>query len=91
MINAVSGENELKQLTITHLKTCMNVEHNAFKKSVRKAVLDHYEEVNLNQNFQFSHDGATLLNKDNHQAFEMQFVDAKIRHNNTVILSFRKH
>ena len=36
------------------------------------------------------HDGATLLNKDKHHAFGMQFADAKFRHNNAIALSFRK-
>ena len=36
------------------------------------------------------HDGATFLNKDKYQAFGMQFKDAKIRHNNEIVSSFRK-
>ena len=49
MMSAVAGEKEFKSLTITHLKTCLNAEHNVFKKAARKAVLDHYEEVNENR------------------------------------------
>ena len=36
------------------------------------------------------YDGTTLLNKDEYQAFGMQFADAKLRHNNVIALSFRK-
>ena len=36
------------------------------------------------------HDGATLLNKDKHQAFGMQLIDTKSRHNDAIALSLRK-
>ena len=81
-MNAVSGGNEFKPLTIPHLKMCLNSECNTFKKSARKAVLDHHEESSLNQFFQFIH--------DNYEAFGMQFTDVKFSHNNAVALSFRK-
>ena len=57
---------------------------------VRQAALDCHEEARKNQIFQFFHDGATLLNELKHQAFGMQFEDAKIRCNNSMSLSFRK-
>ena len=37
------------------------------------------------------HDGATLLNKDKYQAFGMKFTDNQFRHNNAIVLCFRKH
>ena len=49
------------------------------KKLVRQVVLDHHEEASENQSCQFTHDGATLINKLKHQTFGMQFVDAKLR------------
>ena len=36
------------------------------------------------------HDGTALLNKDEYQAFRMQFTDANYRHNNVITSSFRK-
>ena len=36
------------------------------------------------------HDGATLINKENHQDFVMQFAETKIRYNNAISFSFRK-
>ena len=89
-MNDVAGENEFKSLTIPHLKTCLNVEYDAFKKAARQVVLDHYEEENENSFCQFTHDGAALRNKDKHQAFGIQFTDAKFRHNNLIELSFRR-
>ena len=68
----------------------MNAEHNAFKKAARKVALDHCEEANENLFCQFAHDGAVFLNKDKHQAFGMHFSDNKFRHNNAIVLSFRK-
>ena len=35
-------------------------------------------------------DGATLLNKDKHQEFGMKFTHNKFRHDNVIVLSFRK-
>ena len=91
MMNDVSGENEFKPLTIPHLKIFLNAEHNTFKKASRQEVLDHHEEANENQFCQFTHDGATLLYKDKHQAFGMQFADAKFSHNkNHHIIKLRK-
>ena len=89
MMNDVSGENEFKPLTIPHLKIFLNAEHNTFKKASRQEVLDHHEEANQNQFCQFPHDGTTLLNECNHQAFGMQCVDAKFRHNSVIAFSFR--
>ena len=40
---------------------------------------------------QFTQDGATLVYKDEHQAFGMHFVDNNFRHNDVITLSFRKH
>ena len=60
MMNAVSVENDFKPLTISHLKICLNAEHNTFEKSARQAALDHHEEANEYQFYQFAHDGATL-------------------------------
>ena len=39
---------------------------------------------------QFVHDGSTLFNKDKYQAFGMKFTDTQFRHNDAIILSFRK-
>ena len=64
------------------MKIFLNAEHNTFKKAARQAVLAHYEEDNENRFSQFVHDGVTLLNKDKHQSFGMQFADNKFRHNN---------
>ena len=89
-MNVVAGQNELKLLTTPHVKIHLNAENNAFTKAARKVVLGHNEEVSLNQFSQFTHNSATLLNKDKHHDFGMQFIDAKCRHNNTVALSFRK-
>ena len=36
------------------------------------------------------YDGATLLNKDKHQAFGMKFTDNQFRHDNAIAFSFRK-
>ena len=36
------------------------------------------------------HDGAALLNKDNHQVFGIQFSDTQIRHDNVIASCFRK-
>ena len=36
------------------------------------------------------HNGATFLNKHKHQVCGMQFVDNKIRHNDAILLPFRK-
>ena len=90
MMNAVAKHNKFKSFRIPHLKTRLNAEHDTFKKSTRQAVLDHYEEANENCFCQFAHDGATLLNKDKHQAFVMQFSDNKLLHNNAITLLFRK-
>ena len=43
---------------------CLNAKHNTFKKAVRQAELDHYEEENENRFCQFAHDGDALLNKE---------------------------
>ena len=72
------------------MKTCLNSEHNAFKKAVRQATLDPYEEANESSFFQFTHDGDALLNKDENQRFGMQFEGTKFRHNDEILLSFRK-
>ena len=83
-MNGGAGENELKPLTIPHLKICLNSECNTFKEATHKAVIDHYEEASLNQFFQFAHDGATLLNKDKCQDFGMKFADTTFRHNDAI-------
>ena len=49
MMNAVTGENEFKPLTIPYLKKSLNAEHSTFKKAARQAELDHHEEANENQ------------------------------------------
>ena len=68
------------------MKTCLNSEHNAFKKYARQEVLDHHEKANANQFYQFTHGGATLINKNKHQAFGMHFADTQFRHNNSIAL-----
>ena len=49
----------------------LNAEFDAFKKSSRQEVLDHYEEGNENRFYQFAHDCSALLNKDKYQVFGM--------------------
>ena len=63
-MTAVAGDKYFKTLAIPHLKICLNSEHNVIKKAARKAVIDHYEEVNENIFCQFAYDGTALLNKD---------------------------
>ena len=46
MINVVARENDLKPLTIPHLKMCLNGEHNSFKKSSHQAVINYHEKAN---------------------------------------------
>ena len=43
------GENDFKLLTISHLKTYLNGEHESFKNAARKAVLDRHEVAIENQ------------------------------------------
>ena len=90
MMNAVAGDKKFRTLTITHLKTHLNAECNAFKKASRKVLIEHYEEGNENGFGQFTYDGAALLNKDKCQVHGMQFTDNKFRHINVIALSFRK-
>ena len=68
----------------------MNVEYNVFKIFDRQAALDHHEEANKNQFYEFAHDSASLLNKDKHQAFRIKFADANFRYNDVIASSFRK-
>ena len=80
MMNVVSGSNDCNALTINHLKARVNAECNAFVKAVKNVVMDHHKEVHQNTFCQFMHDGATLLNKDKHQAFGIQFSDTQFWH-----------
>ena len=66
----------------------LNTTH--LKKASGQAALDHCEDANENCFFQFAHDGATLLNKDEHQACGMHFVETKFRHNDAITSLFRK-
>ena len=59
-------------------------------KAIKKVVLEHYEEGHQNRFCQFAHDGATLKNKDECQAMDMQFSDKYFKHNNAIALVFRK-
>ena len=56
------------------------------KKNACQVVLDYNEEANENQFCPFTHDDATLLNKDKHQTFGIQFADSKFLHNNVITL-----
>ena len=53
-------------------------------------VLGHYEDGHQNRFYQFTHDAATLKNKDKHQAMGMQFADKDFNHANVIALEFRK-
>ena len=89
-MSTVAGDKHFKSLTIPHFKICLNAEHNELKKAGRKAVIDHCEEGNENRFYQFSHDGTALMNKDECQAFGIQFTDNKFLHINTIALPLRK-
>ena len=90
MMNVVAGSKDFQTLTINHLKACVNAEHNAFVKAAKNKVIDHYEEAHQHLFFQFTHDRATLLNKDKCQCFGMQFTENQFTHNNAIALCFRK-
>ena len=51
--------------------------------------LTHYEERHRNRVYQFMHDGATLKNKDKHQAMGMRLTDKDFKHNDAIALAFR--
>ena len=53
-------------------------------------MFDHCEEAIENRFCQFTHDGATFLSKEKYQACRMHSADTKFRHNNVIVLSFRK-
>ena len=90
LMHTISGENEVEILTINPLKMHVDEEWNTFKKYLRKEVNDHFIEAKGNRFCQFIHDGYSLLNKYKCQAFGIQFLDRRFRHNNFVALLFRK-
>ena len=55
-----------------------------------KVVTEHYEEGHKNRFPQFSCDGATLKNKENCQAFGVQFTGKELKYNDAIASSFRK-
>ena len=70
-MKTVARKNEFSTLTIANLKARVNAEHDAFIKSIKKVVLEHYEEGHHNRFFQFVHDGETLKNENEHQEIGM--------------------
>ena len=90
LTHVMDGDNEVKILTIPHLKMYVDIEQNTFKKRLRKEANGNCIEAKENIFFQFIHDGATLLNKYECQAFGMQFADRRFRCNNILALLFIK-
>ena len=56
---------------------------------MKKVAMENYEEGHRNRFCQLVHDGATLKNKDEHQAMGMQFSDKDCKHNDVIALQFR--
>ena len=90
MMKTTAGVSKFSTLTIPNLKFCVNAEHNALMKAIKKVVLEHYEEGHQNRFCQFMHDGFTLKNKDKHQAMGVQFADKDFKHDDVITLAFRK-
>ena len=59
-IRTVAVENEIKTLTMLHLKTFINSEWNDFVKFIQIEIHDHHVEVSFNDICQFINDGFTL-------------------------------
>ena len=62
-IRTVAVENEIKTLTIPHLKMFINVEWNVFVKFLQKELHDRRVEASFNDIRQFINDGFTLKMK----------------------------
>ena len=69
MPHIISGDNEIKKLTLLHLKKCAQAEWNTFTKYLQKEVNDYRIEAKDNPFCQFSHNGATLRSKQKRQDF----------------------
>ena len=69
---------------------CVKAGNEVLKQGMKKIAMDHCEEGHRNQFCQFAHDGATLKNRDEHQAMGIQFSDEDGEHDDVITLAFRK-
>ena len=90
MLITLSENNEVKILTIPHLKNHVQMELNTFNKHLQQELNDHCAEAKVSQFFQFIDDSHTLKNKHEYQTFSMQFSNRTFRRNNVIALLIRK-